>query len=97
MARVTSQRHVPFVACHQRGALLRARQLSRRLGPVTVKEQLRSLVDDLDDGQALALLRERYPQSGHVRHLPVVGTLQAEPDCAERADEILRDEIHRNP
>ena len=66
---------------------------------MTVKEQLRSLVDDLDEDQAaevLDLLRERLKRPvGTRRALPFVGTLDAEPDFAERSEEILREELGR--
>lgn len=74
-----------------------------RLGPytrgMTTKEQLRQLVDGLDEGQAaevLELLRKRYAApSGHRRRLPFVGTLHAEADFAERSEDILRDSLGR--
>jgi hypothetical protein len=65
---------------------------------MTVKEQLRSLVDDLDDREAaevLDLLRARYRRAERRRALPFVGTLDAEPDFAERSEDILRDELGR--
>jgi hypothetical protein len=65
---------------------------------MTTKEQLRRLVDGLDDGQAaeaLELLRERYASTGERRRLPFVGVLHAEPDFAERSEDILRDGLGR--
>lgn len=72
----------------------------RYIGNVTVKEQLRSLVDGLDDHQAaevIELIRERYPrEAAKRRRLPFVATLHAEPDFAERSEEILRNELGRS-
>jgi hypothetical protein len=65
---------------------------------MTTKEQLRQLVDDLDEGQAaeaLELLRKRYAAPIGRRRLPFVGALHAEPDFAERSEDILRDGLGR--
>jgi hypothetical protein len=66
---------------------------------MTTKEQLRQLVNDLDDGQAaeaLELLRARYARPTMVRRrLPFVATLHAEADFAARSEDILREELGR--
>jgi hypothetical protein len=67
---------------------------------MTTKEMLKQFVESLDETQAaeaLDLLRERYDISElpDDRRLPFIGALTAEPDFAERSEEILRGELGR--
>ena len=64
-----------------------------------MREELHQLVDQLPDDEvqpALELIRGRVAQyGGHGRDLPFFASFEAEPDLAERAEEILSAELGR--
>ncbi|GAA4104363.1 hypothetical protein GCM10022248_92760 [Nonomuraea soli] len=65
-----------------------------------MREELHHLVDRLPEekvGPLLRLVREQLAEPLIVRDLPFIGTLEAEPDFAERAEEILRSEDNSSP
>ena len=70
-------------------------------------DDLHRLVDQLADDQVaeaqafmLGLVEQRKPSEGapsrRRRRLSFIGTLSAEPDLAERSDEILEEIVRRN-
>lgn len=62
-----------------------------------MREELHQLVDQLSETQlrpALQLIRGRVEESsGPGRDLPFFASFEAEPDLAERSEEILRTEL----
>jgi hypothetical protein len=64
-----------------------------------MREELHQLVDQLPEAElrpALDLIRDRVAESGeHGRDLPFFASFEADPDLAERAEEILRTELGR--
>jgi len=64
-----------------------------------MREELHQLVDQLPEAElrpALDLIRDRVAEHGeHGRDLPFFASVEAEPDLAERAEEILRAELGR--
>ncbi len=64
-----------------------------------MREELHHLVDRLPETQlqpALELIRDRVEDHGeHGRDLPFFASFAAEPDLAERAEEILSAELGR--
>lgn len=60
-----------------------------------MREELHHLVDRLPEDKVaplLRLVRDQLDEPQPVRDLPFIGMLEAEPDFAERAKEILRSE-----
>lgn len=60
-----------------------------------MREELHHLVDRLPEekvARLLRLVRDQLEEPQTVRDLPFIGMLEAEPDFAERAEEILRSE-----
>ncbi|MEV7907980.1 hypothetical protein [Streptomyces anulatus] len=60
-----------------------------------MREELHHLVDCLPEEKVaplLRLVRDQFNERPVVRNLPFVGMLEAEPDFAERSEEILRSE-----
>jgi hypothetical protein len=60
-----------------------------------MREELRQLVDRLPEEKVaplLRLVRDQLDEPQVIRDLPFIGMLEAEPDFAERAEEILRSE-----
>ncbi|ACZ85000.1 MULTISPECIES: hypothetical protein [Streptosporangium] len=60
-----------------------------------MREELHHLVDCLPEEKVaplLRLVRDQFDERPVVRDLPFIGTLEAEPDFAERSEEILRSE-----
>ena len=60
-----------------------------------LRNELHELVDQLPETKvapALRLIRGQLEDEQPERDLPFIGTLEAEPDFAERAEEILRSE-----
>ncbi|MEU4515775.1 hypothetical protein AB0G05_40310 [Nonomuraea wenchangensis] len=60
-----------------------------------MREELHHLVDRLPEEKVaplLRLVRDQLDESQTVRDLPFIGMLDAEPDFAERAEEILGSE-----
>ncbi|MEU0564022.1 hypothetical protein ABZ297_01310 [Nonomuraea sp. NPDC005983] len=60
-----------------------------------MREELHHLVDRLPEEKVaplLRLVRDQLEEPEAVRELPFIGMLEAEPDFAERAEEILRSE-----
>ncbi|MED7928163.1 hypothetical protein SMD20_28160 [Nonomuraea sp. LP-02] len=60
-----------------------------------MREELHHLVDRLPEEKIAPLLRlvqDQLDEQQTVRDLPFIGMLEAEPDFAERAEEILRAE-----
>ncbi|MFI6502208.1 hypothetical protein [Nonomuraea typhae] len=60
-----------------------------------MREELHHLVDRLPEEKVaplLRLVRDQLDEPQVVRDLPFIGMLEAEPDFAERAEEILRAE-----
>ncbi|MFI7617694.1 hypothetical protein ACIBP6_41380 [Nonomuraea terrae] len=58
-----------------------------------MREELHHLVDRLPEEKVaplLRLVRDQLDEPQAVRELPFIGMLEAEPDFAERAEEILR-------
>lgn len=70
--------------------------MSRRLDGMSVmRDELHHLVDRLPEEKVaplLRLVRDQLDEQQAVRDLPFIGMLEAEPDFAERAEEILRAE-----
>lgn len=66
------------------------------LGDMSVmREELHQLVDRLPEEKVapvLRLVRDQIEEAKAVRDLPFIGMLEAEPDFAERAEDILRAE-----
>jgi len=63
-----------------------------------MREELHQLVDQLSEDEvqpALKLIRDRVAQHGQGRDLPFFASFEAEPDLAERAEEILSAELGR--
>ena len=64
-----------------------------------MREELHHLVDQLPEAElrpALELIRGRVEESGSgARDLPFFASFEAEPDLAERAEEILEAELGR--
>jgi hypothetical protein len=64
-----------------------------------MREELHRLVDQLRENElrpALELIRDRVTEnSGQGRDLPFFASFEAEPDLAERAEEILSAELGR--
>ena len=64
-----------------------------------MRDELHHLVDQLPDAElrpALELIRDRVEEhGGHARDLPFFASFEAEPDFAERAEEILEAELGR--
>jgi hypothetical protein len=64
-----------------------------------IREELRQLVDQLPEDElrpALELIRGRVPEQGdRARDLPFFASFEADPDLAERAEEILSTELGR--
>ena len=64
-----------------------------------MREELHQLVDQLPEDElrpALELIRGRVPEQGAGgRDLPFFASFEAEPDLAERAEEILSAELGR--
>jgi hypothetical protein len=64
-----------------------------------MREELHQLVDQLPEAEvqpALELIRGRVAQhGGQGRDLPFFASFEAEPDLAERAEEILSAELGR--
>jgi hypothetical protein len=64
-----------------------------------MREELHHLVDQLPEAElrpALALIRGRVEESsGDARDLPFFASFEADPDLAERAEEILAAELGR--
>jgi hypothetical protein len=64
-----------------------------------MREELHHLVDQLPEAElrpALELIRGRVTDySGPARELPFFASFEAEPDLAERAEEILSAELGR--
>jgi hypothetical protein len=64
-----------------------------------MREELHHLVDQLPEAElrpALELIRGRVEEaSGGVRDLPFFASFEADPDLAERAEEILAAELGR--
>ncbi len=64
-----------------------------------MREELHQLVDQLPEDElrpALELIRGRVTEhGGHGRDLPFFASFEAEPDLAERAEEILSAELGR--
>lgn len=64
-----------------------------------MREELHHLVDQLPEAElrpALELMRGRVDESGDdARDLPFFASFEAEPDLAERAEEILEAELGR--
>lgn len=73
--------------------------MSRKLDGMSVmREELHHLVDRLPEEKIAPLLRlvqDQLDEQQTVRDLPFIGMLEAEPDFAERAEEILRAEDNR--
>ncbi|ETK34352.1 hypothetical protein MPTA5024_19825 [Microbispora sp. ATCC PTA-5024] len=60
-----------------------------------MRDELHHLVDRLPEekvGPLLRLVRDQLDEQPVVRDLPFIGLLEAEPDFAERSEEILRAE-----
>ncbi|GGP12557.1 hypothetical protein LDL08_19060 [Nonomuraea glycinis] len=60
-----------------------------------MREELHHLVDQLPEEKVAPLLRlvkDQLDEPPAVRNLPFIGMLAAEPDFAERAEEILQSE-----
>ncbi|MGW0808428.1 hypothetical protein [Nonomuraea sp. NPDC002799] len=60
-----------------------------------MREELHHLVDQLPEEKVaplLRLVRDQLDEPKTIRDLPFIGMLAAEPDFAERAEEILRSE-----
>ncbi|MFI7424595.1 hypothetical protein [Nonomuraea sp. NPDC049684] len=60
-----------------------------------MRDELHHLVDRLPEDEVaplLRLVRDQLDEQQAVRDLPFIGMLEAEPDFAERAEEILRAE-----
>ncbi|MFF4198457.1 hypothetical protein [Nonomuraea sp. NPDC001831] len=60
-----------------------------------MRDELHHLVDRLPEEKVaplLRLVRDQLDEQQAVRDLPFIGMLDAEPDFAERAEEILRAE-----
>jgi hypothetical protein len=60
-----------------------------------MREELHHLVDRLPEEKVaplLRLVRDQLDEPQAVRDLPFIGMLEAEPDFAERAEDILRAE-----
>ncbi|MBD3135538.1 PH domain-containing protein [Microbispora bryophytorum] len=60
-----------------------------------MREELDHLVDRLPEEKVaplLRLIRDQLEEAPVVRSLPFIGLLEAEPDFAERSEEILRAE-----
>ncbi|MEU1389029.1 MULTISPECIES: hypothetical protein [unclassified Nonomuraea] len=60
-----------------------------------MRDELHHLVDRLPEEKVaplLRLVRDQLDEQQAVRDLPFIGMLEAEPDVAERAEEILRAE-----
>ena len=64
-----------------------------------MREELHQLVDQLREDElrpALELIRDRVTEhDGQSRDLPFFASFEAEPDLAERAEEILSAELGR--
>ncbi len=63
-----------------------------------MREELHHLVDQLPEDEvqpALELIRGRVAHGGQGRDLPFFASFEAEPDLAERAEEILSAELGR--
>lgn len=64
-----------------------------------MREELHHLVDELPEAElrpALELIRGRIADhDGQGRDLPFFASFEAEPDLAERAEEILSSELDR--
>ena len=63
-----------------------------------MREELHHLVDQLSEAElrpALELIRRMAEHDGPVRDLPFFASFEAEPDLAERAEEILSAELGR--
>ena len=64
-----------------------------------MREELHHLVDQLPEAElrpALELIRDRVEEhGGRARDLPFFASFEAEPDLAERAEEILEAELGR--
>lgn len=64
-----------------------------------MREELHQLVDQLPEAElrpALELIRGRVEESGGgARDLPFFASFEADPDLAERAEEILAAELGR--
>lgn len=61
-----------------------------------MRDELHHLVDQLPEGElrpALELIRGRVEHAG--RDLPFFDSFEAEPDLAERSEEILQEELGR--
>ncbi len=60
-----------------------------------MREELHHLVDCLPEEKVaplLRLVRDQFDERPVVRDLPFIGMLEAEPDFAERSEEILHSE-----
>ncbi|MFD0883167.1 hypothetical protein ACFQ08_01120 [Streptosporangium algeriense] len=60
-----------------------------------MREELHHLVDCLPEEKVaplLRLVRDQFDERPVVRDLPFIGLLEAEPDFAERSEEIMRSE-----
>ncbi|MER7207974.1 hypothetical protein [Streptosporangium sp. NPDC000239] len=60
-----------------------------------MREELHHLVDCLPEEKVaplLRLVRDQFDERPVIRDLPFIGMLEAEPDFAERSEEILRSE-----
>jgi hypothetical protein len=63
-----------------------------------MREELHHLVDQLPEQElrpALELIRDRIGESRGTRDLPFFASFEADPDLAERAEEILQAELGR--
>lgn len=63
-----------------------------------MREELHHLVDQLPEAElrpALELIRDRVEEHDQGRDLPFFASFEAEPDLAERAEEILEAELGR--
>lgn len=63
-----------------------------------MREELHHLVDRLPEEKMAPLLfvRDQLEEQPVARDLPFIGMLDAEPDFAERSEEILRSEDNRS-
>ncbi|MFE3454380.1 hypothetical protein ACFXJ8_36205 [Nonomuraea sp. NPDC059194] len=58
-----------------------------------MREELHHLVDRLPEEKVallLRLVRDQFDERPIIRDLPFIGMLEAEPDFAERSEEVLR-------
>ncbi|HEY6279037.1 MAG TPA: hypothetical protein VIX86_22215 [Streptosporangiaceae bacterium] len=61
-----------------------------------MRDELHHLVDQLPEGElqpALELIRGRIAEQAPARDLPFFASFEADPDLAERSEEILRAEL----